>query len=101
MLMKKLIKKVVFQDHKNNEIKWKNIKHIDFQDEDIINCSYVNPYYSENNSYDGYFMIEISRQELESDEKYEKRLKLEKQKAEDSKEMRYKSYLRLKKEFDI
>lgn len=97
---KKKIKKEIFWKQSNECFKWKDIKHIQFEDEDEIVSTYVEPYYSENESHDGYFMAEVSRMVEETDEEYEKRINREKKQHEELKERRYQTYLKLKKEFE-
>lgn len=79
---------------------WKDIKHIEFQDDDRLHISYEEPYHSENESYDGHFVIEVEREREETDEEYEKRMETKRWTDELHKKQRYESYLRLKKEFE-
>lgn len=72
---------------------WKDIKHIDFQDDDIIFTSYEE-------EYDSYY-VSIVRWVDETDEEYKKRLENNEKRKEDARAFRYKSYLALKKEFEI
>jgi hypothetical protein len=99
-MSKKKIKKEIFWKSKNDEIKWSDIKHIQFEDDDSVVCTYVEPYYSENESNDGHYLIEISRMVEETDEEYEKRINKQKQNEEFLKQKRYENYLKLKEEFD-
>lgn len=93
------IKKEVFWSQKNEHYTWKDIKHIEFEDDDIVQVQYVDPYYTENESHDGYFICEIIRMVEETDEQFEKRMKSKERMLEDSKKRRYESYLKLKEEF--
>ena len=53
---------------------WKDIKDIKFEDDDRIRISYEEPYYSENNSHDGGWVIEVEREmEERTDRKKGKR----------------------------
>lgn len=97
---KKKIKKEIFWEQSNNCFKWKDIKHIQFEDEDEIVSTYVEPYYSENNSHDGYFILEVSRMVEETDEEYQKRIEHIREQSKALKERRYETYLKLKEEFD-
>jgi hypothetical protein len=99
-MSKKKIKKEIFWKQSDNCFKWKDIKHIQFEDEDEIVSTYVEPYYSENESNDGHYLIEISRMVEETDEEYEKRMNKQKQNEEFLKQKRYENYLKLKEEFD-
>jgi len=91
-MKKKIISKLILEEHKRDQIKWKDIKHLDLQDEE--------PFYSENNSHDGYYYVSVRRLMLETDEEFEERKKHYKELTERSKEERYKSYLKLKQEFE-
>lgn len=97
---KKIVFKLIFEEHKQAPIKWEDIKHIDFQDGDIITAEYEQPYYSDNESHDGYYFVSVGRKLLETDEEFEERKELWKELSAKSKEERYKSYLKLKKEFE-
>ena len=97
---KTLIKKDIFWKEYNNQPTWKDIKHIEFEDDDIVTVTYVEPYFSENESNDGYFMVSVVRMVEETDEEYETRLKKRELEEKWNKERRYESYLKLKEEFD-
>jgi hypothetical protein len=79
---------------------WKDIKNIQFEDDDRIRISYEEPYYSENSSSDGGWHIEVEREIEETDEEYEKRMEKKRWKDEIFKKQRYEHYLQLKKEFE-
>jgi hypothetical protein len=97
---KKLIKKEVFRIKEfNTPITWKQLKDFDFQDDDEVQVSYEEPYYSENNSYDGYFYAVVTRMVEETDEEYKKRKDKEIKFKEDLRERRFKEYIKLKREF--
>ena len=87
---KQLVTKDIFWLRKETEIRWKDIKHIEFQDDDIIRC-----YDDENDS----FYANVLRQQLETDEEFEERKKTYETMKELSKERRYQQYLKLKEEF--
>ena len=97
---RKKIKKEVFWKESDTPFKWKDIKHIEFEDEDIVTVTYVEPYVSENESNDGYFMVSVVRMVEETDKEYEMRLKKREREEKWNKERRYESYLKLKEEFD-
>ena len=67
---------------------------------DIILQEHDEGYYSENNSWDPRWEFSIRRERLETDEEFEKRKESAAQQDIWNKERRYKSYLKLKKEFD-
>jgi hypothetical protein len=79
---------------------WKNIKNIQFEDDDRIRISYEEPYYSENSSSDGGWVIEVEREMEETDEEYEKRMERKKSDEEWQKKRNYETYLKLKKQFE-
>jgi len=79
---------------------WKDIKDIQFEDDDRIRVSYEEPYYSENSSNDGGWIIEVEREMEETDEEYERRMETKRWTGEILKKQRYENYLRLKKEFE-
>jgi hypothetical protein len=100
--MKEKIKfqETIFHGNSDEPFKWKDIKHIEFQDDDELCIRYEEGFYSENNSWDGGFVAEVFRMQLESDEEFNNRMiELEKDK-EFWKKKRYENYLKLKEEFE-
>lgn len=97
---KMLVEKRIFRNSRNTPFMWQDIKHLDLQDSDIISCEWVEPFYSENNSWDGHYSCEIIRMVEETDEQQQKRLERNKRNGEEMKERRRETYLRLKKEFE-
>ncbi len=95
------IKTEIFSKQHDSRLLWKDIKHIDFQDNDEIESQYVESYYSENESYDAHFITIISRKILETDEQQAKRISVTEKNIAELKERRYQTYLKLKKEFDV
>ena len=93
-------KKEVLYKTSDEYIKWKDIKDFQFEDDDILNIGWEEPYYSENNSHDGYFYVIITRMIEETVEEYAKRIKEKKEISERLRELRLKQYLKLKKEFE-
>jgi hypothetical protein len=75
---------------------WKNIKDLQFEDDDRIQISYAEPYES---SYGGW-VIEVEREIEETDEEYERRMHRIKTDEEWRKKQNYELYLKLKKQFD-
>ena len=75
---------------------WKDIKDIQFEDDDRIRISYEEPYYSN----DGGWIIEVRREMEETDEEYERRMKWRKLDEEMQKKRNYETYLKLKKQFE-
>ena len=48
------IEKEIFRFHSDNPIKWKEIKHVELQDDDVLGIGFEEAFYSEDNSYDGF-----------------------------------------------
>jgi hypothetical protein len=94
---KKIKDRVIFQDNSQEPFTWKDIKHLDFQDDDEIRSKWVDPYYSEN---DGHYNITIIRKQLETDEEFQKRIDREERDLKRRKEDRYNLYIQLKNEFE-
>lgn len=94
------IKKDVLYIQLDNPITWKDIKDFHFEDGDIISIGYEEPYYSENNSWDGFYYCRVERMVEETDEEYEDRLERKRSSESILKKNRYEQYLRLKKEFE-
>lgn len=92
--------KTIFSTQKDKPFTWKDIKDIPFEDDDEIAVQWVEPFYSENNSWEGHYNAEVTRMVEETDEEYQKRIKQNERDSKRAKERRYESYLRLKKEFE-
>lgn len=67
---------------------------------DEIEAGFEEPFYSENNSHDGYFFLSVFRNRLENDQEYEKRVQEEVKAQVNLRARRYQTYLKLKAEFD-
>ena len=94
------VEKVIFAAAKETPFAWKDLKHIQFEDEDKITVAYDEGYYSENNSWDSHYYARVIRMVEETDAQFQKRQKKIEEERERTKKMRYESYLRLKKEFE-
>lgn len=96
---KKLIEETVWhhEDYKK-PIPFSKIKDI-VEDDDTIIAGWVEGFYTENNSCDGHFSVEISRTRVETDEEFEERKKESERDKKYFKDRRYKNYLKLKEEF--
>lgn len=79
---------------------WKDIKHIEFQDDDLIHIGHDEGHYSENNSWDPYFYVVVERFREETDEEYHQRVEENEKFKEEMKKKRYETYLKLKEEFE-
>jgi hypothetical protein len=71
---------------------WKDIKHIEFKDDDMIQMNW--------NEDDDCYCICVKRWIEETDEEWQERLEDMKQSEESSKQRRLQNYLRLKAEFE-
>ena len=91
--------KQIFWEQKDERFTWKDIKDIPFEDDDMINISWVEGHYSENNSWDGHFHAEVIRMVEETDEQFKERIEKNERDDKWAKEERFKRYLKLKEEF--
>jgi hypothetical protein len=80
-------------------IPFSKIKNI-IQDDDILHAGWDEGFYSENNSIDGHYFMNVIRERLENDAEFEKRRTRAADDKKAMKERRYESYLKLKKEFE-
>lgn len=94
------IKKDIEDIQSDNPITWKDIKNLQLEDDDEISIGYEEPYYSENNSWDGFYYCRVERLVEETDEEYEDRMERKKSTDAMLKKNRYEQYLKLKKEFE-
>jgi hypothetical protein len=86
---------------RSSPITWKDIKHIEFQDNDIFEICYVEAWENgPDNSGGDQYEAKITRQRYETPEEYQKRLDKMKDRQRRDKEMRYERYLELKEEFE-
>lgn len=98
--MKKKIDEIIFRkQHDHEEIKFGEID-IELQPDDVIIAGYDEGYYSENNSWDAHYYLEVHRERLETDEEFERRKEREESDKVYREKRRYESYLKLKKEFE-
>ena len=99
---KKIIEIKVFEKvNTRKPFTWKDIKDFKFEDDDIIEMGYVEPWENgPDNSGGDHYHITIIRQRLETDDEWQRRLKLEAKESEKLKQRRYETYLKLKKEFE-
>ena len=100
MSKKLLVDQQIEYIQKNTKIEWADIKHIDFQDSDVLHIGYDEGHVSENNSWDPHYYAEVIRKREETDEEYEERILSNKRHMEDLKKRRYENYLKLKEEFE-
>jgi hypothetical protein len=103
IMEKKFITKEIFRKSYNE-----NLALIPFGDipsyilpTDKIHIEYDEGYFSESNSWDAHTDLVISREVLETDEEFDKRMLNASKEYERMKTARYEHYLKLKKEFDV
>ena len=97
---KQKVETLIFRKDSRERILWKDIKHINFQDNDVIDIEYVDPICTTDHECDGYFCVEIIRLVEETDEEYNLRMDIMCSRLENSKKVRYAQYLKLKEEFE-
>jgi len=104
--MKKEITVELINEIQDGKFTWKDIKtilennKIVLEDDDVIEISYDEGHYSENNSWDAHWIFALDRNRLETDEEYNKRIEDNRKFTEERKQERYKNYLKLKQEFE-
>lgn len=99
---KKIIDEVIFEkeyDGERHSFKVSDLPNDVLPTDEIV--FYINEgYYSENNSYDSSTHLKVTRARIENDDEFEKRKLIYEKQKENSRKMRYESYLKLKKEFE-
>jgi hypothetical protein len=97
---KKFITETIFRKQNDNHpIKFGEIK-IELKPDDVILAGHDEGYYSENNSWDAHYFLEVNRDRLETDDEFATRCQRDEQDKVWSKQRRYENYLKLKKEFE-
>jgi hypothetical protein len=91
------VEKQIYLHRKGYRMKWKDIKHLELEDEDVIRSEWVE---DENFECHGYWHGSVTRVVEETDEQYEKRVRKHEIFMGESKKRRYENYLKLKKEFE-
>lgn len=101
-MKKQLIKKIIFEKEYDGIIAWVPVSDLpkDLLPTDMIDIQREAGNYSENNSWDAFSKLIVFREMEETDEELEeRRIHLEKLKAENKKK-RFEQYQKLKKEFE-
>lgn len=99
--MRQIITKSIWHETSVLPIKWKDIKHFHFEDDDIIQVAYVEPWENgSDNSGGDHYEVNVTREQVETDDEYNKRLEREQRDAEYLIKRRYQNYLKLKGEFE-
>jgi len=99
MAKKKFVTKTVFRKQSSKPILFEVYKDV-VRDRDYLQVGYDDGHYSENNSWDPHYYVTIDRQILETDEEFKKRIEYYKELKKANTASRYKTYLKLKKEFE-
>jgi hypothetical protein len=81
----------------NTQLKWGDIKHLQLEDDDLIYSAWE---WEENEDNGGNWHAFITRMVEETDAQFQKRMDEIEQQDKWAKEQRYKSYLKLKAEFE-
>jgi hypothetical protein len=89
--------KQIFVGHNDKPMCWKDIKHLELEDDDLIHSAWVD---DDNFDYHGYWHCTITRMVEETDEEFEKRMVTIERDKKWARERRYENYLKLKKEFE-
>jgi len=79
---------------------WQDIKHLDFEDEDVLRIEFNEGWHEENNGMDAHFVCSVTRKVEETDEEFAERQRQIKRDDDWAKERRFQSYLKLKNEFE-
>lgn len=95
-----MIENIILSKQSRLPFKWKDIKHIKFEDDDQITIGYSEGNYSEDSSMDPHHFAMVVRMVEETDEQHQKRLVEEKFTKDFNKACRRERYLKLKKEFE-
>jgi hypothetical protein len=64
-------RKVIYRHGKGHALKWRDIKHLELKDDDVMHAAWDD---DDNFDYQGYWLGNITRMVEESDEQYEKRI---------------------------
>jgi hypothetical protein len=94
------VKKTVNWVCQNKPFTWKDIKNFEFEDDDEIAIWYDDGDDRDEHYQEGDYILDVHRVREETDEEFQKRMLNNKQFEESMKVSRYKTYLRLKEEFE-
>jgi hypothetical protein len=97
---KKLITETIFRTQNDESPITFGEINIPLEPNDVIIAGHDEGFYSENNSWDPHYFLEITRDRLETDEEFAERVEEESKLKVDMKKRRYEHYLKLKKEFE-
>lgn len=100
--MKQIVKEVTYCKHFDGDkanVRFSDIPK-NIEENDIIEINREESYFSENNSWDAFTELIISREREENEEEYQKRLEKNKKWNEEKQKKKYEQYLALKLEFE-
>lgn len=89
--------KLVYFHPTNSQLRWKDIKHLELKDDDLILSTWEDGYEA---GEEGHWHAEITRMVEETDEQFNNRQADLAIQAKWAKEQRLKTYLKLKEEFE-
>jgi hypothetical protein len=92
---KKLIWKEIINKTNSSPFKWKDLKNLPFEDEDVIYIHCV-----EDSQGEDYYEVSAYREVLETDEEFEKRKQRKLDFEEINRKQRFETYKKLREEFD-
>ena len=98
--MKQNIEEVIFNIVCDNPIRWKDVKHVKFEDNDVLNFMYVEAWDHGDSAGGDHYAAAVTRTREETDDEQNTRLEKEHKREEFNKSRRHESYLKLKKEFE-
>ena len=94
------IEKEIYRKQKQNPFTWKDLKEIQFEDDDRLEIGHDEGYYSENNSWDPHYYAVVTRMVEETDEQFKIRMGRVEANKKWARDRRYENYLKLKAEFE-
>ena len=96
---KKEVENTIFWKEYETRPQVKNLPIFHLKPDDFIIVTWVEGFYTENNSCDGYYLIEIKRSELETDKQQATRVAEYEKSLVELKKRRREQYEKLKREF--
>lgn len=97
---RKTIQRKVAEIVRREPIRWKDVKDVQFQDDDIITSGYVEPYDDGDVAGGDHFEFVVTREREETDEEMERRLNHDRIVSKQATLRMYETYLKLKAEFE-
>jgi hypothetical protein len=98
-MTKKYIEKTIVDMTSEKPIPWKDVKHVEFEDGDVITAGHDEGFYEENNSMPSHYFFRATRMVEETDKEYHARIILETKARLFNEERQWETYLKLKEKF--